>query len=388
MRCHHRLPRLLRGRLLNDVSHGIPALGDGTVLEATTPQHCPDEYDERTWAKEGICGEEFHSFVADATIALHGWLRTVLECVRTSTVGPVHFPAATGRALSGHGQVIDPSLTYVLVCRAQSGGEPIDALYIALVTRDPSTRWRGLTGFYIPYCGKCQRGAASAAQRIVNWLPDDAVVQSPDRLPGPIQPAPSWFEGRMLLGVHLPCPVGGGLATDWSQWPHHGQAPALPALACVGSLETGPHNLLFLDDAQRGLPDLYRDLSKWMPHGASPTFVAYRCGNAHELQKLAGGFRSTSPPEGLLRIPIKGRLSRTQLPIDWGVISIEHGPDSVDCRTTSNLRDAARVARREGHLEVTATRITAFHWNLGRGIIRYRDLRDLSSWARGAVAGS
>ena len=213
------------------------------------------------------------------------------------------LPATTGQALSGHGQVLDPSLTYLLLSLAHRDDQP----------STPSTwAWSPATP---PPDGAASRGSISllrqprprshtTARRIVDWLPDDAVVQAPARLPAPLRPAPGWFEGRMLLGVHLPSPADAGVDRDWSIWPHAGAAPTGPALACIGPLETGSHNLLYLDNAKTGPARAGAGVADLKNTGGREPLISYRCGNRDSLLILAGGIRSSRAPSGVVSSPV------------------------------------------------------------------------------------
>jgi hypothetical protein len=280
--------------------------------------------------------------------------------------------------------VLDPSLTYLLLSLAHRDDQPVNTIYVGLVTRDPATRWRGLTGFYLPYCGRCQPDPHTTARRIVDWLPDDAVVQAPARLPSPLRPAPGWFEGRMLLGVHLPSPAHAGVDADWSVWPHTGAAPTGPALACIGPLETGSHNLLYLDNAKTDLPALRRALPDWKNTGGREPLISYRCGNRDSLLILAGGIRSSRAPSGVVSSPVAGGLARVAGPIDWGVLAVTDSDGLTHSCASPNLRQTLRMARAQGLLPESSSLATWHSFKAGEGVIAFRHLRRLSRWAKQA----
>lgn len=345
------------------------------------PTHCPDTLDERSWATDIRCTPAFHSWVADAQIAAARWLKAVTEALMNSRIGPINFPSSTGAAMSASGLVVDPSLVYLLIARARRGDDAADVLYVGVVTQTPSALWRGITGFYLPYCSSCHPDPMTTVDRVLDWLPDDARLLLPDRLPEAIRPAPGWFDGRLMLGIHLAGPETWHATSAWATWPHKGRATSTgPALACAGPLGGDLANLLYLHNAQRDLPALQRALRQWSPDLPTNLALTYRTGTTKELLAVAGGVRSATPPNGLRTKTLPGGLTRTEAPICWGGYIVPSRNVKPRRGVTRNLRATVRELRAEGLLSDTSGGAVLYYWADGDGVLSFRDLRRLSRW--------
>ncbi|MGL4650049.1 MAG: hypothetical protein ACRC1H_11615, partial [Caldilineaceae bacterium] len=252
----------------------------------------------------------------------------------------------------------------------------------------PTALWRGVTGFYLPYCSQCHPDPMTTVQVVLTWLPEDARVQAPNRLPFAIRPAPGWFDGRMLLAAHLARPAAWHGSSIWKLWPHSGAPDSAPALVCVGPMGPDLSNLLFLHDAKRDLPELRRVLLQWSPELPNDLALPYRTGTADELQALAGGICSAPPPRGLVVKLIPGGLTRAQAPIAWGGYAIEEPGCPVSIGVTRNMREALRDARAHGLLHDGKSQATLYHWPVREGVIAFRDLRRLGTWLSTSKGGA
>ena len=47
-----------------------------------------------------------------------------------------------------------------MIASAQRTGGEVDGLYLGLVAQEPSARWIGLAGFFLPICPVCNQGAS------------------------------------------------------------------------------------------------------------------------------------------------------------------------------------------------------------------------------------
>lgn len=330
-------------------------------------QHCPPEHDERAWVVADRCDPDIHQRIEAAESAARTWLVQVGQALARRRIGPVVFPATTGRATAASGVIIDPTLVYLLLASARRGDDPTNAIYIGAFTQDLTSWWRGVAGFYLPYCTTCRPDIDTTLHHIFDWLPQDATVREPHQLPEGLRPGPGWFDDRLIVGVHMTASIP---ATEWKLWmPETPLETLQSALVRVGHLDATLDNLIFTAQASEGIPDMARFLK---PDPSDQGVVlSFRTGDESELVQLAGGLRSNLRGGALIESQMPTGLSRRRLPTTWGVVSYPSN-SGVRAGLTRNIREAVRTAR----LLATGS-IRVQYWPPKPGILNWGDLRGL-----------
>lgn len=346
-------------------------------------QHCPDEHDERQWIVEDICTAAVHARISEAQSAGQTWLRSISAAMQPGQIGPLSFPIAAGRSAVASGSVIDPTLVYLLLAQARRGDQHANAIYIAAVAQDPSSWWRGITGFYLPFCSRCTPNLRDAVAPILDWLPQDASVHPRASLPEGVQPGPDWFDDRLLLGIHLTASVA---TAPWRLWdPGADGPPEGPALVRTGRLDASLDNLLLVTDAQRDLPALAGFLAA-EPHPLDQRRIpvlTYRTGPTAGLLRLTGGRRSEPEGLGTRRLQLHLGVTRRRPPATWGTYVLRKGDRSQSglSRDLRELVHRARRGTREAWLQLR-------YWPEGAGVLCWDDLIALDHLTRDDDRGS
>lgn len=125
---------------------------------------------------------------------------------------------ASGRAPLTTG-LIDADSIHAVVAAAQKAGQEVDGLYVGLVAQEPSARWLGLAGIFLPVCPRCDgRGVGRATDRVLDLLGGNGFEEIPGILiPAGLRPGSGWFDRERLQTVARR--TGGSRRTPWSPWP-------------------------------------------------------------------------------------------------------------------------------------------------------------------------
>lgn len=360
-----------------------PGLGD-QMADANKPTHCPDGHDERSWVDlvGEPCDDFWHGGLRMAAMAAREWLDGVVAASFNSTLGQVYLPSSTGLPLGLDATSVDPSQAYLILARARRADNPTNAVYIGLVGQAVTGQWRGLTGFYLPYCGTCQ-GIDDCVADILDWMPQEAIALDPQRLPEAIRPAEDWFDDRMLLGIK---PNGTGLGAGESTWrtwrPEALPDPADGALVCCGPMMAGMANIVFTDSPADDMPGILAAIAAQMDDPAGEPVATVRPGNTALLLASAGGLRSHEDGRGTVSGSVRGPVWRTKVPADWGVFYLDPA-DSGDpggpgaAGISRSIHGTARRLRAEHRLGIPGASMTFHYWPTGPGVIAWRHLVQL-----------
>lgn len=354
------------------------------MADAGKPTHCPDGHDETFWVHlvGQPCEPATHEDLERAWHAAHAWLDGVVGASFSSTLGHVHLPSSTGVPLGVDASAVDPSQAYLLLARARRGDEPTDAIYIGLVGQTVTGPWRGLAGFYLPYCGECQELGERVAE-ILDWMPQEAVALDPQRLPEALRPRDGWFDDRMLLGIK-PNGVGTDEAdSSWRIWRPDIDADATAAaLVCCGPMMHGLSNIVFTDKPLTELPAILSVVAEQLTDPTAEPVVSVRLGSRELLHATAGGLRSHPDGEGVVSVTVRGRVSRTKIPADWGVYVLHDTKGGAPRAPviSRSLDGTARMLRATGLLGVTGSAMTAYYWPSGSGVVAWGHLLQLRDY--------
>jgi len=350
------------------------------VAYAGKPGHCPDGHDEKFWVHlvGQPCDPATHEDLERAWHAAHTWLDGVVSASLSSTLGQVHLPSSTGVPLGVDASAVDPSQAYLLLAQARRGDEPTNANYIGLVGQTVTGPWRGLTGFYLPFCGECQ-GLGERVAEILDWMPQEAIALDPQRLPRAIRPGGGWFDDRMLLGIK---PTGVGKESDstWRTWrPDMAKEAAAAALVCCGPMMRGLANIVFTDNPLTDLPAILSSVAEQLTDPTAAPVVSVRMGDREMLLATTGGLRSRPEGEGTIGVTVSGRVSRSKLPADWGVYVIHDtdGGDPGAPQISRSLDGTARMLRATGHLGAPGSAMTVHYWPSEPGVVAWDHLLHL-----------
>lgn len=288
--------------------------------------HCRASHDCNYWAREprrSLKDREHSDWVhaeRDACLTqLWAWIdATIVAIRRQASLATVGLPNPWNPDTSLPVGMVDPSTVLIVLAIAQRFGQEAAGIYVGVVGQDPNCMWRGLTGFFVPWCPGCDKDGDQTLRYLERTLQKRGVVMaSVWDLPVAIQPQEGWFDGdRLMLGgrVH----ILHGVADYWRRVDAELREPALVA---TGPVATSLSNLVLLDADPLLLAD-------FRPH---PTRWTIRQGEAAPLSALAG---ISSLPAQLHR----GQRPPSRLPTAWGSFcdhsGIWHGP-------FPNLRRAA-----------------------------------------------
>lgn len=349
------------------------------MADAGKPTHCPDGHDETFWVHlvGQPCTADVHEDLTRAWNAAHVWLDGVVDACFSSRLGQVHLPSSTGVPLGVEASSVDPSQAYLVLARARRGEEPTEAIYVGLVGQTVTGPWRGLTGFYLPYCGQCQE-LDERVQEVLDWMPEESVALHPQRLPQAIRPGAGWFDDRMLIGIK---PNGVG-ATDgdstWRTWrPDLVTDPTASALVCCGPMMDGLANIVFTDSPLTDVPAIRAAVAAQLGDPSAEAIVTVRLGRRELLLATTSGLRSRPEGEGSVSVFVGGRVSRAKVPADWGVyvVQLDDG-ETGDAQITRSLEGTLRSLRgQRGGFPETA--VTIRYWPAGPGVVSWRHLVQL-----------
>jgi hypothetical protein len=192
---------------------------------------------------------------------LWAWINTTLRSLREQqTVGMTMLPNPSSLRSRLPVGMVDPTTTIVLVAAAQSGGYEAPGAYVGLVGQEPHGRWRGLTGFYAPWCPGCDADGDAMFRGIRSGLEArDVRVRSVWDLPAGLHPRDGWFDQeRLKLGGFVD--QRPGLTDTWEVvggTPTHG-----PAAVATGPSTASLSNIVLVRDLSQDLAELARLLPR------------------------------------------------------------------------------------------------------------------------------
>jgi hypothetical protein len=333
------------------------------------PRHCPAARDCRAWAydpRTSTADEPHDDLLHDrcdqARRALEDWLVRVIPPLRSTTAIKDLTLAhpQTSRAPLRTG-LIDPTTTYLVVADAERSGVRAPAAYVGLVSQEPTTRWTGVAGFFLPWCPRCD---PDGIETIEGYLPrllrELGVTLTPlHDLPGSLHPRPGWFDpDRLLYGArvnHDP-----SIATLWTRCSPHLRGPALVR---VGPVHTSLTGLVLLG----GGDPLARLVDALDEDDESAANWTCRTGTADSLARLAA---LPSEPPAILHSPRPNSPAR-----GWAVAIAE----SAHFTSAPRLARTARAARARVLADVRGfpRPLVRSAVLFGKGAIRLSDLERL-----------
>jgi hypothetical protein len=250
---------------------------------------------------------------------LWAWIDRTLTTIRhQQSIATVDWPNPSDPQTNLGVGMVDPSTVLIILAISQRYGHEANGIYVGFVGQDPNCLWRGLTGFYVPWCPGCDHDGDHTLRYLDQALRDrDVMMTSVWDLPVDIQPQDRWFDGdRLMLGGRVHTLPG---VTDY--WRRADASLRAPALVATGPVTTTLSNLILLDCDIRHLAELRPHPSRW----------TVRTGCAAPLLTLAG-IASTAP------LINRGHRRPTRIPAAWGSFCDHsgtwHGP-------FPNLRRAA-----------------------------------------------
>jgi len=323
-------------------------------METRQHVHCADEFDVRDWGAlaEEPCTPQLHASIDQAEAGAYDWMNKIADAVRRSPIGMLEAEV-DGRPLRIAPHVIDPSLAYFVFALARRGDTAVGAMYIGLVAQEPNGTWRGLTGYYLPWCSDCHHDEGHTLDLLMEWLPEDGHLRRAETVPAGMRPHAGWFDDRFRRAVLLPNDHAGASDTGWQTLlfaeSDTSQLPGVPALVCIGPVTQSLANIVLLDSFRDHVDGLARAVTAWPREQETPLRFTYRLGAPATLRALAG-----LPARGTQRSIEKGRmpgqLARIQPPISWGAYRVVVNGQAVRSGIARNLRAVARAAKAEGLL--------------------------------------
>lgn len=226
------------------------------------PRHCPPSRDCRSWAYVPSPDPDHpgsHRQVDDevqtAWKALLSWLEATGNALNDSQgLMELALPNPNpGRASFDTG-LIDTDLVHAVVAAGQKAGEEVGGLYVGLVAQEPSARWIGLSGFFLPVCPQCDRGGVGrATDRVLGLLDTHGFTELPGSgVPEGLRPRPGWFDRERLQTVARR--TGASRRTPWSPWPPTDPTDGTTAiLVRVAPVVTSLSGLVLCDTVQDAL---------------------------------------------------------------------------------------------------------------------------------------
>ncbi|WP_134772756.1 hypothetical protein [Ornithinimicrobium flavum] len=198
--------------------------------------------------------------VAAAWAALDVWLSALADVLEPSPglrnlelthPEPGREPIETG--------LVDADLSHVLVSTVQKAGEEVDGLYVGLIAQEPSARWVGLAGFFVPICPVCDgRGVARVTDTVLDILTDCGFTEvKSSAIPEGVRPQPGWFDGGRLQTLCRRVVPG---RSEWRPWPPKSESghPGVGVLVRVRPVISSLAGLVLCESSAeaRRLPEL------------------------------------------------------------------------------------------------------------------------------------
>ena len=226
------------------------------------PRHCPPGRDCRSWAyvpspnpDHPGSHREVDDEVQAAWKALSSWLEATAHALKDSKgLMELVLPNPNAGRTPFDTGLIDVDLLHVVVAAGQRAGEEVDALYVGLVAQEPSARWIGLSGFFLPVCSQCDRGGVGrATDRVLGLLDTHGFTELPGSgVPEGLRPGPGWFDRQRLQTVARRTTTS--RHSTWCAWPPPDQADdATAILVRVAPVVTSLSGLVLCNTVQDAL---------------------------------------------------------------------------------------------------------------------------------------
>ena len=258
-------------------------------MRVPAPRHCPSDRDCRTWAvvphpdsADPADHQRVHNEVEDAWRAVAKWLAALDEALGDAPgLSSLWLPhPEPGRAPVNVG-LVDADLSHAVIAAVQKAGEEVDGLYLGVVAQEPTARWIGLAGSFLPICSACNRGGvAQATDRLIELLVRsrfDEIASA--QVPVGLRPRPGWFERDRLQTVASR--PSAARRSAWQLWPlANSLAPEAEVLVRVGPVVTDLNGLVLCRSSReaQSLPGLL---------GADPTYWTWTAGPPASLNHVA-----------------------------------------------------------------------------------------------------
>ena len=282
------------------------------------PVHCRPTHDCTDWARDPRRSQHDHGHSqwvhAEREVfltQLWAWIdRTLTRIRHQQSIATLDLPNPSNPQIDLGVGMVDPSTVLIILGIGQRAGHEANGIYVGFVGQDPNCLWRGLTGFFLPWCPGCDADGNTTLRSLQRALRErDVMMTSAWDLPVDIQPQDGWFDGdRLMLGGRVHTLPG---VTDY--WRRADASLREPALVATGPVTTSLSNLILLDGDVRHLTELRPHPSRW----------TVRTGSAATLSTLAG-IASTTPHIN------RGHRRPTRIPAAWGSFCDQsgtwHGP--------------------------------------------------------------
>lgn len=243
-------------------------------------------------------------------LQLWNWIDLTLRSLRRQiAIHSSALPNPSSPAASLPVGLVDPSAVLILLAVAQVRGYDADGVYVGFAGQDPNCLWRGLTGFFVPWCPGCDQDGDRLLRDLESGLRKRGVgVGSVWDLPAEVHPQDGWFDGdRLMLGGCVDARPG--ISGYW-QGVDMARDAGTVMLVATGPVATSLANLVLLDAYEH-----LEQLATLRPHASRWTT---RQGDLGALAELAG-IKATQAH------PIRARRRLTQVPSAWGVYCDQDG---------------------------------------------------------------
>ncbi len=174
------------------------------------PIHCPATHDCSKWSRNtshDAAGNGHSSFfheIRDEMIAqFWTWIDDSISCLRDDpSIRHYDLPNPSDPTQRLPVGIVDPTTVVVLLGFAQVGGHEATGAYVGLAAQDMSTGWKGLTGFFVPWCPGCYEQGDAVFKSLREGLASRSVtVGSAWDLPSGLWSRRGWFDDdRLQLG--------------------------------------------------------------------------------------------------------------------------------------------------------------------------------------------
>ena len=171
--------------------------------------------ESREWAEDTRHSADVHEDLREADPALSAWLIESVSRIRSMpAIGQAQVPDPKDPQLGMDVGFLDPSTVFLLVAHAELRGAIASGLYVGLVAQDLDCSWRGLSGFYLPWCPGCDPWGRDAVDSVCARAASLGLDFVSEReLPRALHSAPGWFQGRLVGGAAVGARPG--LSPTW-----------------------------------------------------------------------------------------------------------------------------------------------------------------------------
>lgn len=352
--------------------------------------HCADEFDEKSWIPtDDVCTSKSHENITEAISYFRDWLVRATDAISRAHIGVIKIPRTTEQETSV-GFACDPTQAYLLIAQVKRTDVFAlgNAFYVVLVVQQPTGDWRAVTGFYVPFCSRCEtHSQEQVTEWILNGLELPITIKTRDhqnQIPEAIREHEGWFrEGfqkRLSSAFQIIGPYPDMANHCWlTKREHKTIHDSQPMLICVGPVGQNQENLFLIPSYATWYDHFIETFNQW-GYGAEITReFRIRLGEYSDLVALSGGLRTSNDLKQVQSLRITTGLTRTKVPNLLGVVWVNRLAERNRPQVVRNMRQFIRelnsnTSQKERQI------IECWFWPSETGTYNWQDVQHLSDY--------